>query len=558
MVFYEKMEHQKLGEILIEYNLISKEQLGDALKKQKELNLKLGATLIKLGLVTQDDINWVLHKQFNIPQITLSKDMVDLELIPLIPGDLFKENLLLPLSKSGSELTIVVGDPTDFDVLKSLEKSTGFSLNVCIADVNNIKNIKNEITMIISGEKERALTQLELVGEVIPQDIIIKIVEDVTGSLFFDFIFDLIISKNLDSLSIVPFENQLHIYFHFLGKHIKKFEIPIQKYQFIYSKAAQLWGLNEELTEGAYININYPVGKELRSFKVFVFKTSFGNAIKILQNRKMNKLVPLNKEGFSREQLDLIFSNLILEHGTYFILGKELSVSRNVLLSFIGEFAVFNRKIAYFDDFNIIDIEGIINLQDNFNCHRDPELPIPFIDSLSPDVICFSELITDKQISQAINLGYTGKTVIAFVRERDVFHFLLRILSLPVDAYILKNSLKLIIHHEKVEELCPKCKRPYTPNMDFISKFQNSKIEDTNFFRKVGCRECFGFGFTNLIDLYEVFKIDNFVKTNMENISTFDKMLKDFKSHGYMGVKTKILSLIAAGTIPFNSIIDIF
>ncbi|MDD3627596.1 MAG: hypothetical protein PHV06_09785 [bacterium] len=558
MVFYEKMEHQRLGDILIENKLITQEQLGEALKKQKELNLKLGNTLITLGIVTQDDINWVLHKQFNIPQVTLTKDMIDLELIPLIPEDLFQENLLLPLSKSGTELTIVVGDPTDFEVLKKLEKSTGFSLNVCIADVSSIKNIKNEITLILSGEKEKALTQLELVGEVIPKEVIIKIIEDTTGSLFFDFIFDLIVSKNLDSLSIIPFENQLHIYFHFLGKHIKKFEIPILNYQFIYSKAVQLWGVDEDIKESSFMNITYPIGKDIKNFKLFVYKTSFGNAIKIYQNKKINKLVPLNKEGFSREQLELIFSNLILEHGTYFILGKDISVSRNVLLSLVGEFAVFNRKIAYFDNFNILDIEGVINLQDIFNPMTDRDIPLALLNSIGPDVICFSELYSNEQLVQAINLGYTGKTVIAFVNDRDVFHFLLRLLALSIDTFIFKNSLKLIIHHEKVEELCPKCKRPFSPNIDFISKFQNSKIEETNFFRKVGCKDCFGLGFTNLFDLYEVFKIDNFVKTNMESIETFDKMLKAFKSQGYIGVKSKILSLIASGTIPFNSIIDIF
>ena len=59
-------------------------------------------------------------------------------------------------------------------------------------------------------------------------------------------------------------------------------------------------------------------------------------------------------------------------------------------------------------------------------------------------------------------------------------------------------------------------------------------------------------------DIYEVFKIDPFVRINMDNLETFGKMLKEFKAQGYVGTKTKILSLIASGSIPFNSIIDIF
>ena len=80
----------------------------------------------------------------------------------------------------------------------------------------------------ISGEKEKVQTQLELVGEQIPKDVLMKLMEDSTGNLFFDFIFNTIASRNLDAISIIPLERNFYIYYHFLGKHYKKFELPIQ------------------------------------------------------------------------------------------------------------------------------------------------------------------------------------------------------------------------------------------------------------------------------------------------------------------------------------------
>lgn len=558
MVFYEKMEHQRLGEILIENNLITGEQLKQALSKQKELGLKLGGVLIKLGVVTQDDINWVLHKQFNIPQISLTKDMVDLELIALIPEELYDANFILPLSKSGNELTIVVADPTNFEMLRNLEKLTGFNLNVCIAEVSIIKQIKDDITLVLSDEKQRSKTQLEMVSEPIPQPMILKLLEDSTGNIFFDFVFKIIDDKNLDSLSIIPFEKHILIYFHFYGKHFKKFELPINFYSILISKAKSLISLQADLVFNHPYPFEYTVSNVLKKFKITFFKTAFGTSVKIFNIKKIDKLISLNKQGFSREQLELIYSSIFLEHGIYFILGKEPSISYDVNFSLLGEIASFSKKIAIFDNNNLIDVEGMINLPDDFDPETDTDLPMSIINTINPDLIYFFELITDRHLAQAIKLAYSGKIIIANYRDRSIFRFLQHLLTLGLDPYIVKNSVKFVIHHEKVEELCPKCKRPFNPNMDYVSLFQNMKIEETKFFRKVGCPECNGFGYTNLMDIYEVFKIDNFIRTNMENLEVFTNKIKELKSQGYVGAKEKIMTLIASGSAPFNSIIDIY
>ena len=271
MVFYEKIQHQRLGDILVTNELISEGQLKEALGKQKEFGLRLGSTLIKLDFLTQDDINWVLHEQFNIPQISITKAMVDIELISLIPKETFKTYNILPLSKSGNELTICVADPTDFETLKKLEKITGFNLNVCISDVETIKKIITDITLIISGEKEKAKTQLELVAEPIPREMLLKLVEDSTGNLFFDFVFNTIISKNLDSLSIIPFEKHFFIYFYFLGRNFKKFELPIKFFPAISNKAKEMWSINENLQLNHMYKIKYPIEKDMLDFKLLFF-----------------------------------------------------------------------------------------------------------------------------------------------------------------------------------------------------------------------------------------------------------------------------------------------
>lgn len=61
---------KRLGDLLIDCNFITDEQLSQALSYQKQRGLKLGEALIEMELVTEDDIIWAIGNQLNISQIS--------------------------------------------------------------------------------------------------------------------------------------------------------------------------------------------------------------------------------------------------------------------------------------------------------------------------------------------------------------------------------------------------------------------------------------------------------------------------------------------------------
>jgi len=69
----EKKHLQKLGEILVHYKIITPEQLEEGLEIQKNREKRIGEILIDLGRVTQDEINWVLGKQLDLPYVQTKK-----------------------------------------------------------------------------------------------------------------------------------------------------------------------------------------------------------------------------------------------------------------------------------------------------------------------------------------------------------------------------------------------------------------------------------------------------------------------------------------------------
>jgi hypothetical protein len=78
----DKLDKKKnIGELLIEYGKITRDDLEEGLRLQKELNLRIDEILIKLGKVTKNDIEWVLSKQPDIPFVIVENINLDPKLI---------------------------------------------------------------------------------------------------------------------------------------------------------------------------------------------------------------------------------------------------------------------------------------------------------------------------------------------------------------------------------------------------------------------------------------------------------------------------------------------
>jgi hypothetical protein len=87
----EKKCPKKLGEMLIYYKIITPEQLVEGLKIQKNMEKRIGEVLIDLGRVTQDEINWVLGRQLNIPYVQINVVNIDIQLSKNISENVLKK-----------------------------------------------------------------------------------------------------------------------------------------------------------------------------------------------------------------------------------------------------------------------------------------------------------------------------------------------------------------------------------------------------------------------------------------------------------------------------------
>jgi len=118
----------KLGEILVRENLISPQNLREALDYQREHGGRLGFNLVKLGLISDDMITAVLSRQYGIPSVNLDLFNIEPGVLRLIPQEVAQKHSVLPLSRVGATLTLAMVDPTNVFALDDVKFMTGLNV----------------------------------------------------------------------------------------------------------------------------------------------------------------------------------------------------------------------------------------------------------------------------------------------------------------------------------------------------------------------------------------------------------------------------------------------
>src|ERR1044071_6226894 len=123
----------RIGELLLKEKLITPEQLQQALTQQKSNGGKLGYNLVKMGFVKDEQITALLSKQYGVPAINLANFKIALTIIKLAPTDTARKYQIIPLSRSGSTLTIAMTDPTNVFAMDDIKFMTGYTVEPVVA-----------------------------------------------------------------------------------------------------------------------------------------------------------------------------------------------------------------------------------------------------------------------------------------------------------------------------------------------------------------------------------------------------------------------------------------
>jgi len=170
------MARKKMGEILIDNEVISQDELDQALLRQKGTNKPIGKILEDMEVILEEDIAKALSTQFGFPHVKrFSRHNFPQNVLDKIDTESALSHLIFPLKIDSSTLYLAMSNPLDMALQSDLSFKLAMRISPCVATPDEIKAaIKKHYLTDIPEDKEDTTQIILLVDN---QEIILNAAE---------------------------------------------------------------------------------------------------------------------------------------------------------------------------------------------------------------------------------------------------------------------------------------------------------------------------------------------------------------------------------------------
>ena len=135
-----KQQGSKLGEILINAKVINFEQLQRALDMQKAELRPLGDILIELNYVIEDKLIEAQAKQYSLEKVSLSEYNINPDAFSKVPVEVLKHYNVMPIDIKDGFLVVATSDPEDILAMSDLRFISSMHIKLVLATKKDIKS----------------------------------------------------------------------------------------------------------------------------------------------------------------------------------------------------------------------------------------------------------------------------------------------------------------------------------------------------------------------------------------------------------------------------------
>ena len=155
-------ERRTIGQILISAGRITEDDVKRALELQRDNGGYFGEALVASGVVNQNELEWGLASQFDLPYVFPDADSIDLEAAGLVSADWALANLTLPILRTDRTIKVLVDSPLKVDPIRELEERTGLDVDLALAAPASIRDMLRDVFGRIGAAEQEGLVPVGL------------------------------------------------------------------------------------------------------------------------------------------------------------------------------------------------------------------------------------------------------------------------------------------------------------------------------------------------------------------------------------------------------------
>ncbi len=548
----------RIGDRLVSMGIINEDQLNVALQEKKVTGKLLGEVLVDLGFIDEETLTAFLAESSGFGVFDPKHTILDGAALSLIEKKIAVKHQILPVSVDEREAVVAMSDPYDVVAMDTLRRylpksvtikpivTTPTILSEAIDAAYGYASSINDILKELEEGKD-AETDLSMLSE---EEAYAHPIVRLVNALVFDAV-----KLGVSDLHFEPEENFVRLRYRKDGVLFTAQTLHKSHWSAISQRIKIMSGMNiaDKLSpQDGRFNMN--VGGRAADFRVSSLPTVHGENIVLRVLDQSQSIMPLDKLGFSPENLGKIRDAQSRPEGIIIVTGPTGSGKTTSLYSMLNEINNVEVNIQTLEDpveYSLGMIrqthvrEGVLEFADG----------IKALLRQDPDIIFIGEIRDGETANMALKAAMTGHQVYTTLHTNDSFGAIPRLLDLELKPGMIAGAIVAVFAQRLVRRVCLDCREEYKPDERECEILGADPANPPTIYkaRQGGCQACAGQGYKGRVAVAEILLFDEELDDALaKNVSkaelkraAIEKGFKSMKDDGILKVLEGITTLDA-------------
>ncbi len=491
-----------LARLLVEAGMATADQVIKAQESGQREGIPLGRILVRDGLVLSRDLAALTALNLGLTMVELRSQTIDPQAIALLPEEVARKYIVLPVGVSDGRVTLAMTNPSDLQLLQDLAALTGCSIEPVIAtseDILEHLDIAYRWSETLStgpSEETPAATgrlTARVLGEAPPAQVI-------------DLLLRQALQDRASDIHIEATEARLRVRFRIDGILHDVTNLPLEVHPTIISRLKIMSSMNiAERRRPQDGHFTAEAQNRKVDVRVAVSNTVYGEMAVLRLLDKKFTLLGLEQLGMSAESLEQYRRLLRLPYGMIVVCGPTGSGKSTTLYASVLQVNRLEQNVISLEDPVEYHMTDVNQMQVHVEAGVTFATQLRSILRLDPNVILVGEVRDQETAVIATQAALTGHLVLTSVHANDSVSALLRLRDLGVAPYLLASSVAGVVAQRMVRVVCKGCRmrvaRPVAEQQAYASELGE---EQQQFAYGSGCNMCAQTGYHGRTGVFEV------------------------------------------------------
>ena len=498
-----------LGELLIDMEVCSGAEIKAALDKQMNNGDKrpIGEILVDTQACSPEDVARALAEQHDLRFYDLDTIDIPKQVIELVPEQLAKEKIVVPVSLNGRTLTVAMSNPLDLEIVDSLRFQTSLAIEVAVASERQIKAALEKVWGVSEATLDKMLGELTEdiqyrkteEGEEKGDDaLIIKFVQQIIANA---------LNARASDIHIEPMSEYLRIRYRIDGVCFTMDPAPKRLQGPVIQRLKIMADMKiEERRMPQDGRIKIKIGEKRIDLRVSCLPAVHGESVVMRILDSENLKLSLDDMGFDPTDYKAYNGLIKRPNGIILVTGPTGSGKTTTLYATLNSLNTVDRKIITAEDPIEYNLVGINQCQTNAKIGLDFPRILRAMLRQAPNVILVGEIRDKDTANIAIQAALTGHLVFSTLHTNDAPSALTRLIDMGVPPFLVATSIQAVVAQRLLRVNCPHCLEAFDPDPRHVEQLglRPDQTAGKKWMHGKGCDHCKGSGYRGRRGVFEM------------------------------------------------------